>query len=181
VAFIRDFIRAKALSNVDGEKTKEYIRLGMPIAKRNSGLSGVLKTSEVLLDVADEEILMQAGNLDYKYYENKEICKILNGFLKNKKGKLRIICSPREECNSQTETIFRFQQNPGYNIEIAHATERPEAHFMVVDDKHYRLEKKHSPEEHYEADIMYNNPYFANFHRKLFIKKWKEVTESDVL
>jgi len=179
IAAIRDFHYRQLVLNVDEEKIIKNIQNGMKINTSNRGLEKLIETSRQLFKVTSQELLIQAGNLDSEFYENDTICDGLRSILK-KGCKVRIICSPLNECDQKTKTLFKFQENPKFDIKILHAHERPAVHFMVSDDKHYRLERKHMPGEHYEADIVYNNCIFANFNRKRFAKKWGEITGNDI-
>ncbi len=178
VAIIRDYhYRRRMLSSADRRKIKEYIRQGLSLERHNLGLQGALETSKELFDVAENEIIIQAGNLTHEFYENSVISNALEEFLKNG-HKIRMICSPKDKCDPLTRTIFSFLNNRQYDIKIVYDKERPEIHFIVVDNKHYRLEKKHPPEVHFEANIFYNNSFAADFHRFLFLKKWQGLAEN---
>ena len=78
-----------------------------------------------------------------------------------------------------TKTIFNFQKDTSYDIKILHAKKRPDLHFMVVDNIHYRIEKRHPAEKHLSANILYNQHFAAGFHRYLFIKKWEEISKDE--
>lgn len=177
-ALIRDLNYKNWLLKLDEGKIKEYIRRGMYIERHNIGLGGAIETTKELFDVAISEILMQAGNLDHEFYENEVISNAIKSFLENK-GKVRIICSPKQECDPETKTIFEFQNKQDYNIKILHSEKRPDLHFMVIDDKHYRIEKKHPPGKYYKANIIYNIHFFADFHKYIFIKNWREIENNE--
>lgn len=180
IVLVRDFHYRKLALNTDKEKMIKNIQDGMKINVSNWGIEKLIETSKQFFEVTSQELLIQAGNLDPEFYENDIICNGLRRVLE-KGCKVRIICSPLNECNPKTKTLFKFQENPNFDIKILHARERPDTHFMVSDNKHYRLERKHLPGVHYEADIVYNNCTFANFNRKRFAEKWREITGNVIL
>lgn len=176
IGLTRHYHYRRILLASNEEKIKDYIRQGMYIERHNRGLRGAIETSKELFDIASNEILIQAGDLDHEFYENEVIYNSLKRFLENG-HKIRIICSPKERCKSRT--IFDFLKNPNYDIKILHAQERPDLHFMVIDDKHYRIEKKHPTEVHSDANILYNNCFAADFHKYLFMKSWKALKNDE--
>lgn len=181
VALFRDYSYERKLKQTCQNKIPyEYIKKGMFFEIHNDGLKGALETSRQLFSVAQDEILIQAGNLDHNFYENESICSALEKFLQHK-GRLRIICASEHDCDPKTHTILEFQHNKDFNIKISRAASRPELHFMVVDDVHYRVEKTHSPGKHYGANIVFNNHFFADFHKYIFIKEWRDIRDDEVL
>lgn len=169
----------KELASSNKEEIKEYIRLGLCVEQNNNGIPGARESSGMLFSVVEDELLIYAGNLNHDFYEYDTIQKSLEKIL-DAGHKIRLICAPREECDVETKTVFSFQNNPKYDFKLVHDKERPELHFMVVDKRHLRLERKHPPDKFYEAQITYNNNLDANFHKYLFVKRWKELTGDEL-
>jgi len=108
-----------------------------------------------LLGRANSSIKILSGTLNSEFYGNEEILKAL----RESKAKVEIIHGPNVE-----ENIISGLENlsPNGRIKLYKLDTEPLGHFMVIDEKHVRVESDHlATEKEKKAFIKYNSLFLA--------------------
>ena len=126
----------------------------------NEDITHSLKECKGLFGQANKSIHIVAGDLESTLFEDKEVLDILKQRMNRQKNPIdvQIIYGPKHD--PKTHTIFEWESP---NLLMAQVPTRPSAHFMIIDNKHTRVEEYHEqfkPER--KAYIAYRTLFLAD-------------------
>jgi hypothetical protein len=119
--------------------------MDMPKTKtiHNQTLESAIKEIDKLLNVANQEVVIVSGGLNHHIWNNNAIINDLNSIL-NKDINVEILIGPHLNCSKHSEIYKYLKQRISHkSFSLYKLDKRPDAHFIIIDNAHIRLEKNH--------------------------------------
>lgn len=145
-----------------------YFERSFPLRRVKNDKGKCKDVCSDLFHEAKKSIRIVGGNLHHGFYSDNKIVKDLKEALQRGVN-VEIVCGPK--IDAQNDKLLNLAQTAEH-FKIIHLPYYPQRHFMVVDGRHVRKEKKHSTNltQHLdvEGDILYNRPFLASQLSEIF-------------
>jgi sugar-specific transcriptional regulator TrmB len=112
-----------------------------------------------LFNQAEHTIVILSGELNEEFYGDSQVCRDLTNAVK-RGVRVKVGYGPQAS-NKIVKVLQKLRKKYG-NVELYPLSERPEPHFMIIDEKTVRRQLGHArgTQEH-RAVIKYNSPELA--------------------
>lgn len=145
-----------------------YFERSFPLRKVKNDRGQCRDVCSELFREAKETIQIVGGNLHHEFYSDDKIINDLDQALQ-RGVKIEVVCGP--EIDKKNDKLVNLAQNRKH-FKISHLPYYPKRHFMIIDRRHVRKEKKHpvAPLQHLEMEgtVLYNRLFLASQLSEIF-------------
>ena len=143
----------------------------------NATITDSTRECNILFRSANNSIRIVTGELQHELFEDNEVLSILEDLStrKEKPVTIEIIHGPNPDPRSKR--IFKLQQKAKGRVYIMRLPKRPLAHFVLVDEKKFRVEKYH--EANKPERMAYMKTRGSLFLNRILAEKFEDLKVSN--
>ena len=128
--------------------------------------------TELFIESAQSSIEILSGCFPEEFYDTKGLCELLQDAKDRRGVEIRVITL----CDETSEKLLQLANMGKIEYRPARASKEPVSHFMIVDNKRYRLEMPHGENPKYvKAEVCCNGSKKANALLKCFNDAWESL------
>ncbi len=126
---------------------------------------------------AKDSIRIVTGELQHELFEDNEVLSILEDLSTRKENPVTIEIIHGPNPDPRSKRIFKLQQKAKGRVHIMRLPKRPLAHFILVDEKKFRVEKYH--EANKPERMAYMKTRGSLFLNRILAEKFEDLKVSN--